>query len=68
MQKTTNCYIYIYTRVFLSLFRQAKKRSHFAGLVTGSFMGIISLSFSAAFRYGGYLVTEDDITIKDMMT
>ena len=65
MQKTTNCYIYASVSLLL---REAKKRSHFAGLVTGSFMGIISLSFSAAFRYGGYLVTEDDITIKDMMT
>ena len=50
------------------LFRQAKKRSHFAGLVTGSFFGIINLSFAAAFRYGGYLVTKDDVTIKEMMT
>ena len=48
--------------------RKAKKACHLSGIATGSFMGIINLSYGAAFRYGGYLVTEDDITIKDMTT
>ena len=61
-------YVYLTDMHVYYQFREAKKRSHFAGLATGSFMGIISLSFAAAFRYGGYLVTEDDITIKEMMT
>ena len=55
--------LYVYV-----LFRKAKKVCHFAGLATGSFMGIVNLSFAAGFRYGGYLVTEDDVTIKEMMT
>jgi hypothetical protein len=30
-------------------------------------MGAININFAIGFRYGGYLITEDEITVKDMM-
>ena len=50
------------------LFRRAKKVVHFAGISTGSAMCLVNLSFAATFRYGGKLVTDRDITLREMMT
>ncbi|CAB4013881.1 Multidrug resistance 1 [Paramuricea clavata] len=49
-------------------YKLAKKTSHFAGLANGFFFGIMNLSYGAGFRYGGYLVEEDDVNIEEMMT
>ena len=48
--------------------RKVKKAVHFGGLATGSTMCIVNLSFAASFRYGGKLLVDGDITLKEMMT
>ena len=48
--------------------RKAKRKSHFSGLVTGSMMGTVAISCAVVFRYGGHLVVNDEITVKEMMT
>jgi hypothetical protein len=37
------------------------------GVITGTIMAIINLSFAVSFRVGGHLVTEHEVTLKDMM-
>ncbi|XP_028401686.1 multidrug resistance protein 1-like [Dendronephthya gigantea] len=49
-------------------FRKAKRASHIAGFANGSVMGAVNISFAVGFRYGGYLLTEDELTLQDMMT
>lgn len=48
-------------------FRKARKSSHFVGVMAGTLMAIFNLSFAVAFRVGGNLVTEHDVTLRDMM-
>jgi hypothetical protein len=48
--------------------RVAKRNSHFSGLVTGSMMGTIAVADAVVFRYGGSLVVDGEITVKEMMT
>lgn len=53
-------------RVFIS-FRKAKRKSHYTGLLAGILMAFVNLSFAVALRLGGHLVTEKEVTFKDMM-
>ncbi len=48
-------------------FRNAKRTSHIAGLANGTLMGAFNISLGIAFRYGGYLVAEGEVSIKDLM-
>jgi hypothetical protein len=48
-------------------FRQAKRSSHLAGLANGTLMAALDVSFAVGFRYGGYLIVEGDLTVKELM-
>ena len=47
--------------------RRARLASQLSGLATGSMMGTVAIAVGVVFRYGGYLIMEGDVTVKEMM-
>ncbi|XP_028411655.1 multidrug resistance protein 1-like isoform X2 [Dendronephthya gigantea] len=56
-----------YEEAAIAMHKKGKKDSHCLGVLAGTLMAIINLSFAVAFRLGGYLVTEKEVTLRDMM-
>ena len=51
----------------MTIHRKARKTCYYEGLLTGTVMAIANFSFAVAFRVGGHLVTEKEVTLRDMM-
>lgn len=57
-----------YQNAMKSPFRKCKKATHIGGLALGATMSIVNISFAAAFRYGGHLIHNGDLSLKEAMT